>query len=40
LVLTDKVTAYAAALLLAPHRRKVYMARNWKREWRPRAIET
>jgi hypothetical protein len=28
--LTDNVTAYA--LLLAPHRRKAYMARNWKRE--------
>ena len=26
-------------LLLAPHRRKAYMARNWKREWIPRAIE-
>ena len=37
--LTDKVTAHAAALLLAPHRRKAYMARNWKREWIPRAIE-
>ena len=40
LVLTDKVTAYAATLLLAPHWRKAYMARNWKMEWRPRAIET
>ena len=39
LVLTDKVTAYAAALLLAPHRRKAYMARNWKNEWVPRSIE-
>jgi len=29
--LTDKVTAHAAALLLAPHRRKAYMARDWKR---------
>jgi hypothetical protein len=29
---TDKVTVYAAALLLAHHRRKAYMARNWKRE--------
>ena len=37
--LTDKVTAHAAALLLAPHRRKAYMARDWKREWIPRAIE-
>ena len=37
--LTDKVTAHAAALLLAPHRREAYMARNWKREWIPRAIE-
>ena len=37
--LTDKVTAHAAALLLAPRRRKAYMARNWKREWIPRAIE-
>src|SRR3984957_19382484 len=37
--LTDKVTAHAAALLLAPHRRKPYMARNWNREWIPRAIE-
>src|ERR1700719_1059044 len=37
--LTDKVTAHAAALLLAPHRREAYMARNWKREWIPSAIE-
>jgi hypothetical protein len=36
---TDKVTVYAAALLLAHHRRKAYMARNWKRESIPKATE-
>ena len=27
---TDEVTAYGAALLLAPHWRKNYITRNWK----------
>ena len=27
---TDEVTAYSAALLLAPHWRKNYITRNWK----------
>ena len=27
---TDEVTAYGAALLLAPHRQKNYITRNWK----------
>jgi len=35
----DKATAYAALLLLTHHRRKAYMARNWKRESIPKATE-
>lgn len=31
---TDEVTAYGAALLLAPYRRKAYINRNWKASWR------
>ena len=31
---TDEVAAYGAALLLAPHRRKAYINRNWKATWR------
>ena len=31
---TDEVTAYGAALLLAPHRRKAYIDRNWKASWK------
>ncbi|PVH90755.1 hypothetical protein DM02DRAFT_509751, partial [Periconia macrospinosa] len=31
---TDSVTAYGAALLLAPHRRKSYLDRSWsKKSW-------
>ena len=37
--LTDKVTAHAAALLLAPHRRKAYLYGKELEEWIPRAIE-
>jgi hypothetical protein len=37
--LTDKVTARAAALLLAPHRRKAYLYGKELEEWIPRAIE-
>ena len=36
---TDKVTAYAAILLLTYPRRKTYMVRNWKRELIPEATE-
>ena len=31
---TDSVTAYGAALLLTPHRRKAYIHRNWKEAWK------
>ena len=31
---TDEVTAYGAALLLAPYRRKAYIDRNWKANWK------
>jgi hypothetical protein len=30
---TDEVAAYGAALLLAPHRRKAYLDRNWQADW-------
>ncbi|PVH91249.1 hypothetical protein DM02DRAFT_481690, partial [Periconia macrospinosa] len=30
---TDRVTAYGVALLLAPHRRKAYLKRNWSNNW-------
>jgi len=36
---TDEVTAYGAALLLAPHRRKNYITRNWKASWRKPVID-
>jgi len=36
---TDKVTAYGAALLLAPHRRKAYIDRNWKATWRKPVVD-
>lgn len=36
---TDQVTAYGAALLLAPHRRKAYITRNWKASWRKPVID-
>ena len=31
---TDEVTAYGAALLLAPYWRKAYIDRNWKANWK------
>jgi len=31
---TDSVTVYGAALLLAPHRRKAYIHRNWEEAWK------
>jgi len=37
---TDKVTTYGAALLLAPHRQKNYITRNWKASWRKLVINT
>jgi hypothetical protein len=36
---TDEVTAYGAALLLAPHRRKAYIDRNWKPAWRKPVVD-
>jgi len=36
---TDEVTAYGAALLLAPHRRKAYINCNWKALWRKPVID-
>ncbi|PVH90077.1 hypothetical protein DM02DRAFT_475729, partial [Periconia macrospinosa] len=30
---TDEVAAYGTALLLAPHCRKNYLDRNWKKGW-------
>lgn len=35
---TDDVAAYGTALLLAPHRRKIYLDRNWKPVWRRAAL--
>ncbi|KAF2257919.1 hypothetical protein CC78DRAFT_480791, partial [Lojkania enalia] len=32
------VAAYAAALLLAPHRRLAYLKRKWKLKWRQEVV--
>ena len=37
--MTDSVTAYAAALLLTPNRRKAYIMRNWKISWQTEVIK-
>lgn len=37
--MTDSVTAYAAALLLSPNRRKAYIMRNWKKSWQTEVIK-
>jgi len=36
---TDSVTAYGAALLLAPHRRKAYIHRNWEEAWKKPVVD-
>ena len=36
---TDKVAAYSAALLLAPHQRKAYIDCNWKATWRKPVVD-
>ena len=36
---TDQVTAYSAALLLAPHHQKAYISRNWKPSWRKLVVD-